>query len=443
MKPGARIAAAIEILDEILSRHQPVSIALADWGKGHRFAGSGDRNAIGHMVYDALRHKASSAYFMASETSRALVLGALRERGLSLSDIGEMCSGQDHAATPLTDDELKRLELASTVGAPDWVSGNYPEWLQPSFDRAFGIRAVEEGKALSRRAPADIRVNTLKATRERALKALASFGAVETTFSPIGIRVPAPIGDARTPNLEAEAAFQAGWCEIQDEGSQIAAALTGAGPRMQILDLCAGAGGKTLALSAAMQNTGQVYAYDDDKHRLKPIFARVKRAGVRNVQILRGGDEAALDALGAKFDVVLADAPCTGAGTWRRRPDAKWRLRPHALSERIKDQQSVLARAVKMVRPGGRLVYVTCSILPEENSDQIAACLAANTDFRAVPFADAWRATLPGEPPVSADGSSEHLVLTPAQHGTDGFFIAVLERVQWPAAVPPAGTLKS
>jgi 16S rRNA (cytosine967-C5)-methyltransferase len=428
MRPGARVAAAIEILDEILNRHQPVALALQSWGKAHRFAGSGDRNGIGHMVYDALRHKASSSFIMGSDAPRALVLGALRERGISASAISEMCSGEAHAAGVLTPEELKHLETANLDGAPPWVIGDYPEWLHPSFERAFGARAAEEGQALSRRAPADIRVNTLKATREKVMKALSSFGAIETTYSPIGVRVAAPEGDARTPNLEAEAAFQAGWCEIQDEGSQIAAALTGAGPRMQILDLCAGAGGKTLALAAAMQNTGQIYAYDDDKHRLKPIFARVKRAGVRNVQILRAGDEPALDALGPKFDCVLADAPCTGAGTWRRRPDAKWRLRPHALSERLKDQQTVLARAVKMVRPGGRLVYVTCSILPEENSDQIAACITANPDFRSVPYAEAWRAALPGEPPLSADGSSDHLVLTPAQHGTDGFFIAVLER---------------
>ena len=169
-------------------------------------------------------------------------------------------------------------------------------------------------------------------------------------------------------------------------------------------------------------------AYDDDRHRLKPIFARVKRAGVRNVQILRAGEEAALDALGAKFDCVLADAPCTGAGTWRRRPDAKWRLRPHALEERIKDQRAVLARAAKMVRPGGRLVYVTCSILPEENGDQIAAFLGEHGQFRTVPYAAAWRAALPCDPPVSAHSSDDHLVLTPLRHGTDGFFIAVLER---------------
>lgn len=428
MRPGARVAAAIEILEQILTRHQPVSLELQSWGKAHRFAGSGDRNAIGHMVYDALRHKASSAYTMASDAPRALILGGLRERGIAASEIAAMCTGTDHAPEALSPGELQKLEAASLDGAPPHVAGDYPEWLHPSFERAFGDSAAKEGRALARRAPADIRVNTLKATREKVLKALADFGAVETQYSSVGVRVPAPVGDARTPNLEAEAAFQAGWCEIQDEGSQIVAALTGAGPRMQVLDLCAGAGGKTLALGAAMQNTGQIYAYDDDKHRLKPIFDRIRRAGVRNVQILKAGDEKALDALAGKFDCVLVDAPCTGAGTWRRRPDAKWRLRPHALGERLKDQQAVLARAVKMVRPGGRLVYVTCSILPEENGDQIAACLAASPNFKSVPYSDVWRATLPGEPPVSADGSADHLVLTPLRHDTDGFFIAVLER---------------
>jgi len=410
MRPGARIAAAIEILEQILTRHQPVSLELQSWGKSNRFAGSGDRNAIGHMVYDALRHRASSAYIMASDAPRALVLGALRERGITASDIAAMCTGADHAPDPLTPDELQKLEAASLEGAPPHVAGDYPEWLHPSFERAFGDRAADEGRALARRAPADIRVNTLKATREKVLKALADFGAIETKFSTVGVRVPAPVGDARTPNLEAEAAFQAGWCEIQDEGSQIVAAMTGAGPRMQVLDLCAGAGGKTLALGAAMQNTGQIYAYDDDKHRLKPIFDRIRRAGVRNVQILKAGDEKALDALAGKFDCVLVDAPCTGAGTWRRRPDAKWRLRAHALGERLKDQQAVLARAVKMVRPGGRLVYSTCSIEGEED-DQVAAHLTrVNPKMRLVD----QELTLPG----GADNPD-------AWH--DGGYVAVFE----------------
>ena len=281
---------------------------------------------------------------------------------------------------------------------------------------------------MAHRAPADLRVNTLKATREKVMKALSGYGAYELEAPLTGIRIPAPVGDARIPNLQAEAAYQAGWCEIQDQGSQIAAAMTGAGPRSQVLDLCAGGGGKTLAMAAVMQNTGQIYAYDDDRTRLKPIFERIRRAGVRNVQVLRAGEKSALDEMGARFDIVLADAPCTGTGTWRRKPDAKWRLKPANLAERQKEQRDVLVQAAKSVKPGGRLIYVTCSILPEENGDQVAAFLAENKTFHIVPYADVWRASLPGEPPNSADESTETLLLTPCMHGTDGFFIAVLQR---------------
>ncbi len=428
MRAGARIAAAIEILDDMTAHHRPVATALADWGKAHRFAGSGDRSVIGHMVYDALRHKASSAHVMGAETSRAVVLGGMREQGAAVADIAAMCTGAEHTPPPLTEDELKRLDANSTEGAAAWVTGNYPQWLHPSFKRAFGERLSVEGRGLSLRAPADLRVNTLKAPRDKVMKALVSYGALELERVPNGVRIPAPAGDSRIPNLQAEAAYQAGWCEIQDEGSQIAAALTGAGPRSQVLDLCAGGGGKTLAMAAAMQNTGQIYAYDDDRTRLKPIFLRIQRAGVRNVQVLRAGEKAALDELGPRFDIVLCDSPCTGSGTWRRRPDAKWRLKPANLAERQKEQRQVLADAVKFVKPGGRLVYVTCSVLPEENTDQVTAFLAANPDFSILPYAEAWRATLPGEPPVSADGSTQTLSLTPASHGTDGFFIAVLVR---------------
>ncbi|MCK9909854.1 RsmB/NOP family class I SAM-dependent RNA methyltransferase, partial [Microbacteriaceae bacterium K1510] len=179
----------------------------------------------------------------------------------------------------------------------------------------------------------------------------------------------APEGAAKAPHLEAETAHGKGWYEVQDEGSQIAALLAGAGPRMQVLDLCAGAGGKTLALAAGMQNTGQIYAYDSDKKQLRPIFERLKRAGARNVQVLEAGDEAALSALGPRFDLVLVDAPCTGSGTWRRKPDAKWRLKPSNIPERQEDQRRVLELGAGLTKPGGLLVYVTCSVLPEENQD--------------------------------------------------------------------------
>jgi 16S rRNA (cytosine967-C5)-methyltransferase len=428
MKSGGRISAAIEILNEVVNRHQPIAIALADWGKAHRFAGSGDRNAIGGIVYDALRKRASIAFAFGVDCPRALALGAAPAAlALTPDELIAACDGQNHAPEALSEAEQAGL-TRPLDGAPDHVRANIPEWLWAGFSKTFGAEAVAEGQAMAERAPADIRVNTLKATQEKVLKALASFEAEASPLSPIGVRVPPPKGPARTPNLQAEAAFQAGWCEIQDEGSQIAAALTGAGARMQVLDLCAGAGGKTLALAAAMQNTGQIYAYDEDRNRLKPIFERVKRAGVRNVQILRAGDQAALAALGARFDVVLVDAPCTGSGTWRRRPEAKWRLKTNNIADRQKQQREVLAQAAKLVKAGGKLVYVTCSILPQENGDQIAAFLAENTAFSQLPLAEAWAASMPGEAPQSADGSADHLVLSPARHGTDGFFISILKR---------------
>lgn len=428
MKAAARISAAIEVLDAILGRHQPVATALTDWGKTHRFAGSGDRNAIGGLVYDALRRKASIAWAMEDDGSRALALGAASSAlAMTPQEVVAACDGAQHAPAPLSDTEICGL-TRDLSEAPAHVRANVPEWLWPSFEAAFKESAIAEGEAMCHRAPADVRVNTLKATPEKVLKALASFGATPSPLSPLGIRVSPPIGPQRTPNLQAEAAFQAGWCEIQDEGSQIAAALTGAGPRKQILDLCAGGGGKTLAMAAAMQNTGQIYCYDEDRHRLKPIFERVKRAGVRNVQILRAGDKSALTALGPRFDVVMVDAPCTGTGTWRRRPDAKWRLKPANLADRQKQQRDVLAQGAALVKPGGRLVYVTCSILPCENGEQISSFLADHSDFNVLPVWQVWAETLGGEAPASADGSRDHLLLTPATHGTDGFFISILTR---------------
>ena len=240
------------------------------------------------------------------------------------------------------------------------------------------------------------------------------------------MRLPAPDGPGRQPNVEAELGHGRGWYEVQDEGSQIAALMACAGPREQVLDICAGAGGKTLAFAAAMRNTGQVYAYDGDAQRLRPILERLKRAGVRNAQVLQAGDEAALTALGPRFDMVFVDAPCTGTGAWRRRPDAKWRLRPANLPQREQEQRQLLETAAALVKPGGRLVYATCSVLPQENGDQIAAFLANHSGFETLPWRESWRAGVGGEPPASADGSDATLLLTPARHGTDGFFVAVL-----------------
>jgi len=429
MRPGARLQAASEVLDDILNRHRPAASALADWGKAHRFAGSGDRAAIGTLVYDALRRKSSIAAKMGADTARALALGAApRALAMTADEVAALADGSEHAIAPLSEAEKAALGASLPDVTPAHVAGDIPDWLMASFERAFGARAAEEGAALSERAPVDVRVNTLKATREKVEKALARFGAVPTPLSPVGVRVPAPEGAGRSPAIEAETAHGKGWFEVQDAGSQVAALLAGAGARMQVLDLCAGAGGKTLALSGGMQNTGQIYAYDADKRQLRPIFERLKRAGARNVQVMEAGDETALEALGPRFDLVLVDAPCTGSGTWRRKPDSKWRLKPANIEERQAEQRAVLALGAPLVKPGGLLVYVTCSVLPEENADQVAAFLEAHADFAIEPYARGWSEHLGSEPPISADGREDTLQLTPARHGTDGFFVAILRR---------------
>ena len=427
MRTGARIKAAIEVLDEILNRHRPAANALADWGRSHRFAGSGDRAAVGNLVYDALRRRRSLAAQMDSDAPRAVVLAAApRALGLAPSAVTASADGSAHAIEPLTEAEQAGLLRQLPDDAPAAVRGDFPDWLAPSFERAFGPAAAHEGAALASRAPVDLRVNGLKADREKVMKALARFSPVPTPYSPIGVRLPIPEGAGRTPNVEAETGHGKGWYEVQDEGSQIAALMADAGPRKQVLDLCAGGGGKTLAFAAAMRNTGQVYAYDDDAQRLRPIFERLKRAGARNVQVLTAGDTAALRALGPRFDVVFIDAPCTGTGAWRRRPDAKWRLRPANLTQRIEEQRALLELGAPLVKPGGRLVYVTCSVLPEENGDQIAAFRASHPELAVLPWREAW-AGVGGEPPSSAAGD-DALLLTPARHHTDAFFIASLIR---------------
>jgi 16S rRNA (cytosine967-C5)-methyltransferase len=429
MRPGAQIKAAIEVLDEVLNRHRPAASALADWGKSHRFAGSGDRAAIGNLVFDALRRRRSLAARMDSDAVRAIVLAAAPQ-ALALTPAAVIASadGASYAVEPLTEREQAGLSDGLAGEAPASVQGDFPAWLEPAFERVFGAAAVEEGAALARRAPVDLRVNTLKADRDKVLKALARFAPVVTPFSPLGVRLPAPEGARRQPNVEAEGGHGKGWYEVQDEGSQIAALLAGAAPRQQVLDICAGAGGKTLAFAAAMSNTGQVYAYDDEAARLRPIFERLKRAGARNAQVLPAGDRDALAALGPRFDLVFVDAPCTGSGAWRRRPDAKWRLRPANLLQRQEEQRAILALAAPLVKTGGRLVYVTCSVLAEENDDQMAWFLANQTGFAALPWRDAWAAGIGGEAPVSANGSDAALLITPARHGTDGFFIATMLR---------------
>ncbi len=430
MTPAARLSAAIEVLADLETRRRPVGDALKDWGLAHRFAGSKDRAAIASLVYDALRRKASAAWIMGEGSPRAVLLGMLTlQRGMTPEGVAALCSGERFAPEPLSDDERRRLESARLEGAPPPVAGDFPDWIEPSLRAIFGDDLVPELQALATRAPLDLRVNTLKAgSREEIHDALPHLGAVETPHSPLGLRI-RPSEDGRGPAVQAEPEFLKGRIEIQDEGSQLAALLSGVKPGEQVVDLCAGGGGKTLAMAAMMANHGQVYATDSDARRLAPIHERLARAGARNVQVRtpRGRSDAVTD-LDGRIDCAFVDAPCTGCGTWRRNPDAKWRLRPGSLETRRTEQAVALDRAARLVRAGGRIVYVTCSVLPEENDEAVAGLLARFDGYRVVPSADVLaRAGL--SPLAEALRFTSHgLQMTPLRTGTDGFFVAVIER---------------
>jgi len=432
MTPSARLSAAIEVLADIEARRRPAADALKDWGLARRFAGSSDRAAVAGLVYDALRRRSSCAWLLGEATPRAIVLGMLhRERGLTVTDIGALCSGARFAPAPLSEAERTALTRATLDGAPAPVAGDYPDWLDPHLARTFGDDRAAEGAALGSRAPLDLRVNTLKAERAEVQAKLAHLATEPTRWSPLGLRIRLA-ADAKSPAIHAEPLYRKGAFEIQDEGSQLAALFADVKPGEQVIDLAAGAGGKTLALAAAMQNRGQLYATDIDKRRLAPIHDRIARAGARNIQVRTpraAADDVVAD-LAGRADCVLIDAPCTGTGTWRRNPDAKWRVRPGALAERLKQQAALLDRAAALVKAGGRIAYVTCSVLGEENGDQLRAFVARSPGFSVEKPADVARAL--GERAylfihavlISAEG----LLMTPRRTETDGFFVSLLRR---------------
>lgn len=429
MTPGGRISAAIEVLDEMAARHRPATDCLRDWGNAHRFAGSGDRAAIGNLVFDALRHKASACWSLNVESARAAVLGSLwLHSGMSSEQIKSWFSGERFAPASLSPEELKSLEQADLTTAPDWVQADIPDWLEPALRENFDDEIIAEGKALAMRPPLDLRVNTLKANREKVAKALARFNPKPAVLSPQGLRIAAPGLFGRTANVQAGGAYQKGWVEIQDEGSQVMSSLVFAQAGDQVLDFCAGAGGKTLALAALMENKGQIFAYDADRRRLAPIHQRIKRAGLRNVQVREPG-EGVLDDLKQRMDRVVVDAPCTGSGVWRRRPDAKWRLTSEALEKRLQEQADVLAAAAQFVKPGGYLCYITCSILLAENEGQIYRFLEDNGPaFELLSAGEVWQEKFGFDSPQPWSSDECSVTLTPATTDTDGFYFAVLGR---------------
>ena len=430
MRLPGRLSAAIAVLTDMEARKRPASEALKAWGLNNRFAGAGDRAAIGNLVYDALRRRASHAALMGSDTPRALVLAVVvRDWGEEPAALNESFAADNHAPEPLSDAEMARAVGQLADDTPGFVLADVPGWLAPSLQRGFGDNWIAEGQDMAGRPSLDLRANTLKATRERVMKSLARFSPGETAIAPLGVTVKAGPRDARTPNVTTDEGYLKGWFEVQDQGSQIVAALAGAQPGEQVLDLCAGAGGKTLALAAAMMNKGQIFAYDSDRNRLAPIYDRLKRNGARNVQV-RAPQPGALDDLVGKMDRVVIDAPCTGTGTWRRRPDTKWKLTPELLAQRLAEQTAILAEGQRYLKPGGTLVYITCSILPEENDDQVAAFIAAHPGFAPVALEDMWAAAFGTALPADLATSRGGIAPTPRLTGTDGFYFNALRRTE-------------
>ncbi len=427
MRLGGRVTGAIEVLADIEARKRPVADALKDWGLAHRFAGSGDRAAIGNIVYDALRMRLSHAWLMDDDSPTALAYAVLlRQWGFSKDALDADFAEDKFAPPALTDANISAFSGRKLDDAPLHVQGDIPDWVQPSFEANFGDDWLKEAKTLAGRPTLDLRANTLKANRDKVVKALERSGAKAAAIARNGIRIAAGEGASRLPNVTAELSFQKGWFEVQDEGSQIVADLVQPGEHDQVLDYCAGGGGKTLAMSAAMNNKGQVHAYDADRKRLAPIIERLRRAGTRNVQV--HDDPRQLETLKEKLDAVLVDAPCTGTGTWRRRPDTKWRLTQKNLDERIAQQQDALGEAARFVKPGGSLLYITCSVLPEENDRQVERFCADNPAFSITPVSDDW-AKIFGSGvarPRATDAGT--ITLTPASTDTDGFFFCRMQR---------------
>ena len=444
MTPGARAEAAIGLLAAIGDQKAPADDLVADYFRRHRFAGAKDRAGISELIYGVLRFRSSLDWWIArggqglEPSARTRVLAALMLREeLGAAQVSRDWDGDRFRPARLDAAERRFAEAVegqklADRAMPAAVRGNYPLWLEPALAASLGRDMAREMAALLEPAALDLRVNILKSEREAARAALAREGveAARTKLSPLGLRVFERVPLGQLPS------FRAGHVEVQDEGSQLAALLADARPGMRVVDFCAGAGGKTLALAASMGNRGHLIACDISPRRLERATERVRRAGVSIVQrkALASARDPWVKHHAAGFDRVLVDAPCTGTGTWRRNPDAKWRLTPEDVTELAVLQADILDSARRLVKPGGRLIYVTCSLLKDEDESQVERFLAAHADFALLPIARVWRETVGGPCPSRA----ETLRLSPARHGTDGFFVAVLERAALATTETPA-----
>jgi 16S rRNA (cytosine967-C5)-methyltransferase len=420
--PGARTAAVIALLDEIGRGRSPADQILADYVRHRRYIGAKDRRAIADALYAILRRVVAIDYRLGdvAATGRLRAARHLADQGMALATI---FTGEGHAPAPLTVEEQAVLG-ATAEPLPDWAEANLPQWLVPAFARRFGNAWQAQAAALNLAAPVDLRVNRLKATRAQAQAALAAAGvaATPTPHSPDGLRLQARF----VPGTLAP--FADGWVEPQDEASQLVALAADARPGMTVIDLCAGAGGKTLALAAAMGNRGRLVACDLDPRRLSRLAPRARRAGATNIdQIVVNADtETATGPLGFTADRVLVDAPCSGTGTWRRQPDARLRLAAAQVYDLVALQDRLIARAATLTNSGGLVVYAVCSVLPEEGPERVDAAVAADPRLAPVPARElAETGGFPALSPVCV-ADPRGIRLTPHDSGTDGFFIAAL-----------------
>ena len=424
MKPAAQIQAAIELLDVIIEEKRPADRLMAQYFRDHRYIGSKDKLAISTWVYLALRQYASLVWRAEqcnlTPTARRIFLVAAK---LAQQPIKEWFSGEQYCPRELDQNErhaLPKIPGVDMTEAPLWVQLNIPEWLMPQLQASLGERFQTEMQVLQEQASVDIRCNLLKASREQVKTELLAQGmeAVETSVSPWGLRF-----DKRHA-LFNQNAFKQGWFEMQDEGSQLLALVTQVQPGDKVVDFCAGAGGKTLAMGAMMQNKGVVHACDVHSKRLENLSKRAKRAGVHNIQVhlMSSERDKWVKRQVGRMDVVLIDAPCTGTGTWRRSPDAKWNLQAEDVQNLQTLQHAILESAARLVKPGGKLFYATCSLLQEENEQQIERFLSENKEFAIMPIeldaAHSSRYELAGH----------QLRTYPAQSEMDGFFVAAMQR---------------
>ena len=429
MKAGARVAATIELRGKFCEivkygKRVPADVVLRDYYRGRRFIGSQDRREISRLIYMILRNESLIAWWLEQSdktcSAREMVLcGLVLAEKLDLPEIHDLFSGEKYCPPQL--DSVEREWVLTHAGKslqheamPDWVRLNFPEWMQPTLLELFGDRLTEALEALNEEAPVDLRVNTLKTTRDQVMAVLREEGLdpEPTPFAGTGVRL------RKRAALSATQAFREGWFELQDEGSQLVTELVRAKASDKVIDYCAGAGGKTLSIAVAMQNQGHILAWDTKPARLKQMLPRLARAGVKNVQshVLKPKRDPFAERHKDTADWVLVDVPCSGTGTWRRSPDLKWRTAQRDLKRAIDSQRQIMGRAASCVKPGGRLVYVTCSILKQENEQQVAQFLEKNPKFSLEPIAN------------SLGGEGPHLQLYPHIHQTDGFFGAVLRR---------------